>query len=211
MAIKAQLYLDVISPFSYLYIKQLQELSRDIEPTWVPVLFAGLLKHWEAKGPAELPTKRAHTYQWCTWRAHKLGIPFRMPPRHPFNPLQTLRLLIALGASPEAFNRAFDFIYDEGRDPEREWPALCASFGISVADAEAHIAQPEVKAKLISNTEAAIARGVFGVPTLAVSDHIFWGGESMAWANDYARDPAAFDTPEMRHAASVEFGVARRS
>src|ERR1700756_4710315 len=108
MAIKAALYFDVISPFSYLYIKQLQQLSSEIDVTWVPVLFAGFLKHWNAKGPAELPTKRAHTYQWCTWRASKLGIPFRMPPRHPFNPLKALRLLVALGANREDFTRAFD-------------------------------------------------------------------------------------------------------
>lgn len=175
MTIKAQLYLDVISPFSYLYIKQLHTLSEELEVTWVPVLFAGFLKHWEAKGPAELPTKRAHTYQWCTWRAGKLGVPFRMPPRHPFNPLQALRLLIALGSGREVFTRVFDFIYAEGRDPEREWPALCERLGLSSTDAEARIAQPGVKSALISNTESAIAQGVFGVPTLAFADHIFWG------------------------------------
>jgi 2-hydroxychromene-2-carboxylate isomerase len=211
MTVKAQLYLDVISPFSYLYIKQLHALSGDLDATWVPVLFAGLLKHWNAKGPAELPTKRTHTYQWCTWRASRLGIPFRMPPRHPFNPLQTLRLLIALGSSRDAFCQAFDFVYAEGRDPEREWPLLCERFGLSTADAEARIAQPEIKAALVSNTEAAIAQGVFGVPTLALEGHIFWGGESMEWANDYLRDPRAFDSPEMHHAANVEFGVARKA
>lgn len=32
----------------------------------------------------------------------------------------------------------------------------------------------------------------------------------MEWANDYVRDPGAFESPVMRHAANVEFGVARK-
>ena len=70
-----------------------------------PVLFAGLLEHWGQKGPAEVPVKRRWTYRWCTWWARELGIPFRFPAAHPFNPLPHLRLALACGSKPDAVDR----------------------------------------------------------------------------------------------------------
>ena len=66
------------------------------------MLFAGLLNHWGQKGPAEIPAKRRWTYRWCTWWARELGIPFRFPAAHPFNPLPHLRLSLAGGCSAHA-------------------------------------------------------------------------------------------------------------
>ena len=84
----ADWYFDFLSPFSYLQLVQFDRLPPDLEITYRPVLFAGLLGHWEHKGPAEIPAKRVHTYRWCHWYAARHGIPFRMPPAHPFNPLR---------------------------------------------------------------------------------------------------------------------------
>jgi len=75
------------------------------------VLFAGLLEHWGQKGPAEVPVKRRWTYRWCTWWAQELGIPFRFPAAHPFNPLQHLRLALAAGCTPEAVHKIFNDIW----------------------------------------------------------------------------------------------------
>jgi 2-hydroxychromene-2-carboxylate isomerase len=211
MSTDAQLYLDVISPFSYLYIKQFDELSPELSVDWVPVLFAGLLKRWESKGPAEIPTKRLHTYQWCAWRAQSLGIPFRMPPRHPMNPLAALRLLCGLGPSRAQFERAFDFVFAEGRDCEHDFAGLCKALGLGSEEGAAMVARPDVKQKLISNTDAALEQGVFGVPTLAFRGHIFWGTESIEWANALVADADYFERPAMRDAAAVEFGVTRRT
>jgi 2-hydroxychromene-2-carboxylate isomerase len=50
-------------------------------------------------------------------------------------------------------------------------------------DGEALLAatqDPDVKAKLASNTEAAVARGVFGIPTFFVGDEMFFGKDRMA-------------------------------
>src|SRR5262245_33656463 len=113
---RARWYFDVISPFAYLHLKQFSRLPRELEVEYVPVLFAGLLNHWEHKGPAEIPAKRIHTYRYCMWSAQKLGIPFRMPPAHPFNPLSPLRLIIATGVTPEIIHAVFDFIFRDGRD-----------------------------------------------------------------------------------------------
>src|SRR5690348_9010873 len=95
--IRAHWYFDLISPFSYLHLKQFGRLPAELEIQYIPVLFAGLLKHWEHKGPAEIPAKRIYTYHHVSWLAARLGIPFRFPPSHPFNPLPALRLVIAAG------------------------------------------------------------------------------------------------------------------
>ena len=149
----ADWYFDFLSPFSYLQLVQFDRLPPDLTITYRPVLFAGLLGHWEHKGPAEIPAKRVHTYRWCHWYAARHGIPFRMPPAHPFNPLRPLRLAVAQGAEPALIRAVFDAIWAEGRDVSRddEWQGLTER--LAIADADEAIAQPEVKEALKKSTE----------------------------------------------------------
>lgn len=209
MTLPARCYFDVISPYSYLHFTQLGRFEPLLEIEYVPVLFAGLLKAWDMKGPAELPAKRTHTYRQCVWTAQRIGVPFTMPPRHPFNPLSALRLLIARGARRDDIARAYAFIWAQGRDPEAEFPALAAALG--VADPAPRIADPAVKARLAANTDAAIAAGAWGVPTIAVRDQLFWGLDTLDWLAAYVADPALFDSPGMRRADATGAGVVRKA
>lgn len=201
-------YFDVISPYAYLHLKQFSRLPADLQIDYRPVLFAGLLKHWGTKGPAELPAKRLHTYRQSVWLARELGVPFCMPPRHPFNPLKVLRLLIALGSTRAALETAFDFIWGEGRDPDAEWPALCAALGVT-ADTPL-INEPLVKETLTRNTAEAVAAGVWGVPTFAVNGELFWGADSVNFMNAFLADPTLLASPDMQRAATAEIGAERR-
>ena len=119
-------YFDFVSPYSYIGLHRLNEFSVSI--AYKPVLFAGLLNHWGQKGPAEIPAKRKWTYRNCVWEARKLGLPFRFPALHPFNPLPHLRLALAAGSTPEVVRRIFDFVWTTGEDasdPGR-FSSLCA-------------------------------------------------------------------------------------
>jgi 2-hydroxychromene-2-carboxylate isomerase len=107
MTRQADWYFDFVSPFAYLQFAGFERLPGDLAISLKPVLFAGLLGHWEHKGPAEIPAKRRQTYRYCHWLAGKRGMPYKMPPRHPFNPLAVLRLAIALGADAETSARSF--------------------------------------------------------------------------------------------------------
>ena len=100
MPVSVDWYFDFVSPYSYIALHRLEELPAPV--AYKPVLFAGLLNHWGQKGPAEIPAKRRWTYRWCIWWAKSLGIPFRFPAAHPFNPLPHLRLALACGSRPEA-------------------------------------------------------------------------------------------------------------
>lgn len=204
---QASWFFDLISPFSYLHYRGLRALRDGLDIQPVPVLFAGLLKHWGTEGPAEVPSKRLHTYQYCVWAANHQGLPFRMPPRHPFNPLPAQRLLIALGATAPVVEAAFNFVYGQGRDPEIEFAAFAERLG--APDAATLIAAPDVKQQLIVNTQRAIGLGVFGVPTLVFRDRLFWGSDTVDWAAQFLADPGLFDRAEYQAAAGSEFGVAR--
>ncbi|HTD04284.1 2-hydroxychromene-2-carboxylate isomerase [Undibacterium sp.] len=204
---QAQWYFDLISPFSYLHYHRLQPLRERLQIQAVPVLFAGLLKHWGTKGPAEVPTKRLHTYQYCVWAAKQQGLAFRMPPRHPFNPLASQRLLVALGATDEVVESAFHFVYGEGRDPEYEFADIGKRLG--AVDAASLVAAPEVKQQLAANTQRAIALGVFGVPTLVFRERLFWGSDTIDWVLQFLNEPDLFQQPEYEAVARSEFGIAR--
>ena len=183
---RADWYFDFVSPFAYLQSERLPSLARELDIRYRPVLFAGLLGANGHKGPAEIPAKRAFTYRFVVWQARRLGVPLKFPHEHPFNPLALLRLAIACDCRPEAVQRIFRFVWRDGRLPDLpiEWAELVHDLG--VADAEARIGDPDVKAELRRNTDEAIARGVFGVPTLAIGDQIFWGVDATDMALDYA-------------------------
>ena len=184
-------YFDFVSPYSYIAFHRLREIPADI--IYRPVLFAGLLNHWGQKGPAEIPAKRQWTYRWCTWWAGELGIPFRFPASHPFNPLQHLRLAIAAGCTPAAVRRIFDAIWVDGgdaNDPER-FSTLCKELRVDPARLG------ESRDILRKNTDEAAACGVFGVPSFVVDGEVFWGFDATGMVVDYLEDPHRFNSGEM--------------
>lgn len=82
--VKGTFYYDIISPFSYFYIRQRHLLERRVDITPVPILLGGLFRTTDNRGPGEITVKRPHTYQYCVWLAEKLGLPFRFPEHHLF-------------------------------------------------------------------------------------------------------------------------------
>jgi 2-hydroxychromene-2-carboxylate isomerase len=203
-------YFDVISPFSYLHLKQFDDLPQDLEIEYVPVLFAGLLKENGQKGPAEIAQKRVQTYRMCVFMAAAADIGFRFPPAHPFNPLHALRLLCGAGATPAHVHAVFDCIWREGRDVNDPAVFNALAQRLGVEDAQALIAQPEVKQTLLANTGRAIARGVYGVPTFDFAGELFWGSDSMELMKAYAGDPGLFTRGELARVSTLPAAAQRR-
>jgi len=202
-------YFDFISPYSYICLHRFKALPTGADLRMRPVLFAGLLNHFGQKGPAEIQAKRLWTYRWCTWWAKELGIPFRFPALHPFNSLHHLRLCLAAGNTEAAIRTIFDAIWtsgDDAADPTR-FKALCRNLGVS----EAQLGEQSVKDALRANSEAAIAAGVFGVPSFVVDGEVFWGADSMDFLNAYLKDSSVLRNDEMRRVANLPVGAARKS
>jgi 2-hydroxychromene-2-carboxylate isomerase len=204
-------YFDFVSPFAYLQSEQLAPLASRVDLRYRPVLFAGLLAAAGQKGPAEIAAKRTFTYRFVVWQAKALGIPLKFPPEHPFNPLRLLRLALACDCDPEAIRRIFRFVWRDGRLPDLpiEWADLADVLGMP--DAEARIAEPEVKDALRRNTDEAIARGVWGVPTLAIGSELFWGADALPMAEAYLAAGCRWVDPEYARVAALPVGAERRA
>jgi 2-hydroxychromene-2-carboxylate isomerase len=200
MTISVDWYFDFVSPYSYICLHRLEGL----DVSYKPVLFAGLLNHFGQKGPAEIPAKRRWTYRWCEWWARELGIPFRFPAAHPFNPLQHLRLSIALGNRPDAVKKIFATIWTTGADPAAGFPALCAELAVTSEQLA------EAKDPLRKNTEEAAARGVFGVPAFVADGEVFWGADSIEFLKDFLNNPAVVRNEEMRRLDAMPVAAARK-
>lgn len=204
------LYFDVVSPWACLMDHALRREPLPIELERRPVLFAGLLKAFGHKGPAEIPRKRVLTYELCTWTAQERGIPFTMPSVHPFNPLRYLRLILALGSTPQAISAVFDQIYTTGWDPEspEAWQGTLERLGVREDDLL--LDTPEIKARLKENTDRAAADGIFGVPTITVGDRLFWGLDALPLLRAYVRGDSRLDSAAMQAAARVQVGARRK-
>ncbi len=202
-------YFDFVSPFSYLSLARLGELPPGVIIDYRPVLFAGLLAHFGQKGPAEIDAKRRWTYRWCQWSAERLGVPFRFPAAHPFNPLHHLRLAIAAGTTPAAVRAIFEELWTTGGDPSD--PVRIRVLTEKLAVDPARVASPEVKEELRKNTEEAVAAGVFGVPSFIAADEIFWGVDSLDFLKAFLDDGSLLSSEEMRRLDALPVGAQRRS
>lgn len=199
-------YHDVVSPFAYLQWPRLRALAVEREVALVPVLFGAVLDAVGQKGPAEIPGKREFTYRHVLWRARRAGQPLRFPPAHPFNPLPALRLLLAAGNTVAATDAVYDWIWARGGDPSASALApLAAGLGV---DGDAWTGDA-AKAALRANTQAALDAGLYGVPTLAVGDQLFWGEDAHDFALDVLADPDLLADDEMRRLATLPTGIRR--
>ena len=203
-------YLDFISPYAYLAFEALPQALTGLSytVTYKPILFAALLKHHGQLGPAEIPGKRDWTYRQVMWLAQRQKTMLQMPAAHPFNPLGLLRLAVACKV-PNRFvcETIFRHVWQGGKD---------AADASRLADLEAilgpeHSANSDwVKATLKSNTEAAIAEGVFGVPAFKVGDKLFWGLDALPMLRECLNGDAWFAGTGWADAAKVPVGQARR-
>ena len=175
-------WFDVISPNAYLAWTQLPALETEFDLDVVPrpVLFAGLLSANDRIGPAE----RRGTRHWmmlnCLRKARHLGIPLEPPKAHPFNPLLALRVA-ALPAEPDVRRRRIDRLFSAvwAGGPGAEDAEALARYLDGAEEDGAELIEAagtsEAKQSLIASGEAAVAAGVFGVPTMIVDDALFWG------------------------------------
>ena len=198
-------YFDFLSPFSYLHWQKVKAMPEGVEP--IPVVFGAILAACGQKGPAEVAGKREFTYRHVLWQARAEGVPMRFPPSHPFNPLGALRACIAAGSTVASVDAIFDWIWRDGRavDSDEALQPLLDRLGVS----REALTSAETKAALRANTDAAIAAGVYGVPTLQIGDALFWGNDAHPFALAALHDPSVLADAEMQRVSSLPVGISR--
>jgi 2-hydroxychromene-2-carboxylate isomerase len=175
-------YFDYESPNAYLAWKQLPALASrhgfTVEP--VPILYAALLDAHGQLGPGEQPTKGRWMGKNLLRKAALLGVPLNPPAFLPFNPLLALRMTML---PPEADRRRaligalFEAVWVRGLHVGEAAvvEGVADEIGLPGAALVAEAQTPEIKSQLRAQTEEAIAKGVFGVPSMIVGDELFWG------------------------------------
>ncbi|HEV2531209.1 2-hydroxychromene-2-carboxylate isomerase [Phenylobacterium sp.] len=162
----------------------------------IPCLLGGIFKATNNRSPGEAfgEVKGKLAYEGLETRrfvAKHAIAGFRMNPHFPVNTLLIMRGLIAARragvgeAYLEAVERAMWQAGEKMDDPQVVRRVLAAA-GL---DAEALLAatqDPEVKAELVANTEAAVARGVFGIPTFFVGEEMFFGKDRLGQVEEAA-------------------------
>ena len=201
-------YFDFISPFAYLQWPRIRALMCEREVELVPIVLAAVLAARGQKGPAEIPGKREFTYRHVLWQAREQGIALRLPPAHPFNPIAALRLCIAAGTTTASIDAIFNWIWARGEagDSNEALAPVAAAVGID----RAAIDDGATKLALRVNTDAALAEGVFGVPTLAVGGQLFWGLDAHAFALAVLHDPDVLADAEMQRITALPVAAVLR-
>ena len=207
-------YFDVISPYAYLAFERLPVVLQGLsyQVTYKPVLFAAMLNHFGQLGPAEITPKRTWTYRQMHWLAREHGMALQAPASHPFNPISLLRLALACGADGACNRYVAETIFRhvwvgsfEASDTAR-LAALTAQLN------PRRTARDEaVKQELKTNTDTAIAAGVFGVPCMQVDQDVFWGLDALPMLRQRLMDDPWFSQSDWRNASGLPVGVQRKS
>ena len=186
-------YYDFNSPYAYLAAERIGDLIPDAE--WRPIAFAILLgqlgrleRVLEALDPAPIAAESAK-------RAGARGLPpFAPPEAWPVETWSLVPLRAALAADERGrlreFSRtAFRKSFVESRSLAELDNVLAAArdVGLEPNDVRESIERPDIKERLKGNTEEALARGVTGIPTVAIGDELFWGDDHLDEAAAAAR------------------------
>ncbi|MDQ6627722.1 MAG: 2-hydroxychromene-2-carboxylate isomerase [Pseudomonadota bacterium] len=207
-------WFDPVSPYAYLAFERLPEamVGLSYRVDYRPVVLGALLKAFEHKGPAEIEPKRAWTFRQTHWLAHLAGLPMETPERHPFSSIALSRLAWATaapGATPNRYvcESILRHVWRGGADAEA--PSRMAALREQLAPA-VDPGSDEVKQRLRAATDAALARSIFGVPTLGIDDKLFWGFDALEMAAAYVRGDPWFEAPHWQREGAVRPGLSRR-
>jgi len=186
-----QFMFDFGSPNAFLSHEAIPAIEKraSIKFEYVPILLGGIFKSTNNKSPAETLAGVKNKREFHQIETERFLKRFNVQPYvwNPFFPVNTLNLMRAAvaaqleGVFEEYVEAAFHHMWREPKkmdDPEVAAKALSSS-GLDGAKLLARAQEPEVKAKLLENTQSAVERGAFGSPTFFVGKEMFFGKEQL--------------------------------
>lgn len=190
-------YFDFASPYAYLASARVDALAERWGRVvrWRPILLGVVFKVSGGMPNLAKPLQGDYLRHDVPRCARLWGVPLHQPLPNPFPSLAASRAFYWLDRaggehSPAALARAiFHAHWAEGRDmamPENVLD-VAASLGLDRDAVEAGIGDPAVKDRLREETEAAMARGVFGAPYFFLDEQPFWGADRMEQMEEWLR------------------------
>ena len=180
-----EFYFDFISPYGYLGSTQVEALAARYGRTvdWKPVLLGiTVMKVMGLKPLPETPLKKDYILIDKPRMAKLLGVPLVEHGLKGVNSLAASRAFLWLKAQDPALavrfaHRIYERLWVQGRDitPAEAVVEEGAAIGVDRAALLAAIESPEMNAALKEAVDAAIAKGVFGVPTFIADGEPLWG------------------------------------
>ena len=183
-----EFYFDLGSPYSYLAYYRLLQIAeqQEIQVVYKPILLGGVFKATGNRSPIEIPVKGAYSILDMQRWAEYYHIPMQMNPHFPMNTLTLMRILTGVQLLHlEKFEQVLKLLFDAmfGTPQNLNEPTVLAEVlkpsGFSVEDIMSMVQSEVVKQKLITETEQAIQRGIFGAPTFFVGDEMYWGQDRL--------------------------------
>lgn len=183
-----EFYFDLGSPYSYLAYYRLLQMAeqQEIQIVYKPILLGGVFKATGNRSPIEIPVKGVYSILDMQRWAEYYQIPMQMNPHFPMNTLTLMRILTGVQLlSLEKFEQVLKLLFDAmfGTPQNLNEPTVLAEVlepsGFSVEDIMSMVQSEVLKQKLITETEQAIQRGLFGAPTFFVGDEMYWGQDRL--------------------------------
>ena len=183
-----EFYFDLGSPYSYLAYYRLLQIAeqQEIQVVYKPILLGGVFKATGNRSPIEVPVKGVYSILDMQRWAEYYQIPMQMNPHFPMNTLTLMRILTGVQLLHlEKFEQVLKLLFDAmfGTPQNLNEPTVLAEVlkpsGFSVEDIMSMVQSDVVKQKLITETEQAIQRGIFGAPTFFVGDEMYWGQDRL--------------------------------
>lgn len=182
---------DVGSPTTYLAHKRMPGLIERTGATvhYVPVLLGGIFKATGNASPVTVPAKGVWMGADMARFAKRFDVTLNMNPHFPINTITMMRMVAGL-VGDERYPAVVDTLFDamwKGRKNMGDPAVLAEVLAKAGFDAPALIALAETPAArdgLKANTEAAVARGVFGAPTFFVGDEMYFGQDRLDWVEE---------------------------
>jgi 2-hydroxychromene-2-carboxylate isomerase len=188
-----EFFIDVGSPTAYLASTQIAAIASETGATlkYRPMLLGGVFKATGNQSPVSVPAKGKWMFSDMTMWANRYGVSLKMNPHFPINTLPLMRGAVGMQMKhPEKFDSYLTAVMSAIWQNKKNMgdPAVIAevltSAGFDPTEFMGLIAQDDVKAALISNTEEAVSRGVFGAPTFFVGEQMFFGQDRLMFVKE---------------------------
>ncbi|NVD29250.1 2-hydroxychromene-2-carboxylate isomerase [Parasphingorhabdus flavimaris] len=190
-----ELIFDFVSPNAYLIWQPLKDLAEKHGATIAitPAFLGGMHKLTGNAPPfirdAEVKGKNEYAMLELGRFVKKHGLSkFKMNPHFPFNTITLLRMLVALDPAKRAefIETLLPPIWEQGLDVTdgETLGKILQDDGFDAADLLAQTQDPAVKQALIDNTENAVERGAFGIPTIYIDGEMYFGKERLDQIDD---------------------------